>query len=59
MNTSESGRLCVILCTERSGSTLLSVLLGGHPRVVAPPETHLFRWADQHHGIPAVRDPGR
>jgi hypothetical protein len=44
MNTSDSGRLCVILCTERSGSTLLSVLLGGHSRVLAPPETHLFRW---------------
>ncbi len=45
MNTAESGRLCVILCTERSGSTLLSVLLGGHSRVLAPPETHLFRWS--------------
>ncbi len=33
MNTSESGRLCVILCTKRSGSTLLSVLLGGNTRV--------------------------
>ncbi len=45
MTTAESGRLCVILCTERSGSTLLSVLLGAHTRVLAPPETHLFRWA--------------
>jgi len=44
VNTPESGRLCVILCTERSGSTLLSVLLGGNTRVLAPPETHLFRW---------------
>jgi hypothetical protein len=38
-------RLVAILCPERSGSTLLATLLGGHPSVVAPPELHLLRWA--------------
>lgn len=38
--------LVVILSPERSGSTLLSVLLGGHPRIAAPPELHLFRYPD-------------
>lgn len=38
-----SAELVVILCTPRSGSTLLSVLLGGHSRIMAPPELHLFR----------------
>ncbi|MDF1585261.1 sulfotransferase family protein [Marinimicrococcus flavescens] len=39
-------RLVVILSTERSGSTLLSMILGGSRRVVAPPELHGFRYAD-------------
>ena len=39
-------RLLVVLCPERSGSTLLSMVLGAHPRVVAPPEMHLFRYPD-------------
>ncbi len=39
------GRLVVILSTERSGSTLLTAMLGGSRRIVAPPETHLFRYA--------------
>ncbi|MDX6749362.1 sulfotransferase [Geminicoccaceae bacterium 1502E] len=38
-------RLVVILSTERSGSTLLSMILGGSRRVVAPPELHGFRYA--------------
>jgi len=36
----------VVLSTERSGSTLLSVMLGGHSRIAAPPELHLLRYAD-------------
>ncbi|MFQ5530060.1 MAG: sulfotransferase, partial [Gemmatimonadota bacterium] len=44
MSPGKPHNLCVILCAERSGSTLLSTLLGGHDQVLAPPETHLFRW---------------
>ncbi|MDW8371934.1 MAG: sulfotransferase [Geminicoccaceae bacterium] len=39
-------RLVVVLCPERSGSTLLAAMLGGHPRIVAPPELHLLRYPD-------------
>ncbi len=39
-----SGRLVVVLCTERSGSTLLTMMLGGHHQIAAPPELHLFRY---------------
>ena len=45
MNQS-SGRLIVVLCTARSGSTLLAMMLGGHHRIFAPPEMHLFRYPD-------------
>ena len=31
-----------ILCTARSGSTLLRVMLGGHPKLFAPPELVLL-----------------
>ena len=31
-----------ILCPPRSGSTLLRVILGGHPQLFAPPELHLL-----------------
>lgn len=31
-----------ILCTPRSGSTLLRIMLAGHPRLFAPPELHLL-----------------
>ena len=41
-----SGRLVVVLCTERSGSTLLTMMLGGHHLILAPPELHLFRYPD-------------
>ena len=37
-------RLILILSPERSGSTLLSMMLGGHPRIVAPPEMHLLAY---------------
>ncbi len=39
-------RLVLILSPERSGSTLLSVLLGSHSAIVAPPELHLLRFPD-------------
>ncbi len=39
-------RLLLLLSSERSGSTLLSVMLGGHPRIVAPPELFLLRYPD-------------
>jgi LPS sulfotransferase NodH len=37
-------RFVFVLCPERSGSTMLSAMLGGHPRVIAPPELHLLRF---------------
>ena len=42
----EKPRWIFILSTPRSGSTLLSVLLGAHSSVVAPPELHAFRFPD-------------
>jgi hypothetical protein len=36
--------LVAILCPERSGSTMLTAVLGGHGRVLAPPELHLLRY---------------
>jgi amino acid adenylation domain-containing protein len=33
-----------ILSPPRSGSTLLRVMLGGHPRLFSPPELHLLSW---------------
>jgi hypothetical protein len=39
-------RLIVILSSERSGSTLLRVMLGEHSRIVAPQEMFLLRYPD-------------
>jgi len=36
--------LLVVLCPERSGSTLLSSMLAGSEHVLAPPELHLLRF---------------
>ncbi|MGB3510785.1 MAG: sulfotransferase [Microcoleaceae cyanobacterium] len=33
-----------ILCPPRSGSTLLRVILAGHPQIFAPPELHLLSY---------------
>lgn len=33
-----------VLCAPRSGSTLLRVMLGGHPRLFAPPELNLLNF---------------
>ncbi|MYA35387.1 MAG: acyltransferase domain-containing protein [Gammaproteobacteria bacterium] len=35
-----------VLSSVRSGSTLLRVMLAGHPGLFAPPELHLARYAD-------------
>lgn len=40
------GRMVLILSPERSGSTLLSFMLGGHSRIIAPPEMHLLAYPD-------------
>lgn len=39
---SPGARLVLLLSPERSGSTLLSTMLGAHRQIVAPPELHLF-----------------
>jgi hypothetical protein len=39
-------RLIIMLSSERSGSTLLRVMLGEHGRVIAPQEMFLLRYAD-------------
>ena len=36
----------------RSGTTLLRDVLRSHPRLVAPEETHFFRWAEPFGGVP-------
>lgn len=41
-----TSRLIVVLSSERSGSTLLRVMLGAHSRIVAPQELFLLRYAD-------------
>lgn len=43
--TTARTRFVFVLCPERSGSTLLSAMLGGHSRVLAPAELHLLRYA--------------
>jgi acyl carrier protein len=35
-----------LLTSPRSGSTLLRIILAGHPRLFAPPELHLLDYAD-------------
>ncbi|MBX3023715.1 sulfotransferase [bacterium] len=39
-------RLVLVLSSERSGSTLLRVILGEHSRIVAPQELFLLRYPD-------------
>lgn len=43
--TATGTRFAILLCPERSGSTLLAAMLAGHPRVIAPAELHLLRFA--------------
>ena len=38
--------IALILSAPRSGSTLLRVMLAGHPALFAPPELHLLSFAD-------------
>ncbi len=44
--TRPGARLIVLLSSERSGSTLLRVMLGAHSRVIAPQEMFLLRYPD-------------
>jgi hypothetical protein len=39
-------RLIIILSSERSGSTLLRVMLGGHSRIISPQELFVLRYPD-------------
>ena len=36
-------RFAFLICSERSGSNLLTTLLNGHSEITAPPPSHLFR----------------
>lgn len=44
--TGPAARLILILSSERSGSTLLRVVLGGHSRIIAPQELFILRYPD-------------
>ena len=44
--TRPQSRLIILLSSERSGSTLLRVMLGGHSRIIAPQELFLLRYPD-------------
>src|SRR5437870_4816504 len=46
METPSERRLILILSSERSGSTLTRVILGGNSRIVAPQEMFLMRYPD-------------
>lgn len=39
-------RLIIVLSSERSGSTLLRVMLGEHSRIITAQEMFLLRYAD-------------
>lgn len=41
-------RMLFVLCSERSGSTLLTRMLGQHPAMIAPSELWLLRYPDFH-----------
>lgn len=36
-------RFAFLICSERSGSNLVTRMIGAHPQVCAPPPTHMFR----------------
>ncbi len=36
-------RFAFLICSERSGSNLITGLMNGHPAISAPPPSHLFR----------------
>ncbi len=44
--TNPTARLILLLSSERSGSTLLRVVLGGHSRIIAPQELFILRYPD-------------
>ena len=37
------GQFIFLVCSERSGSNLITSVLNGHPAITAPPPSHLFR----------------
>lgn len=45
-DTAKNQQMVFILCPSRSGSTLLRVMLAGHPQLFAPPELHLLTYHD-------------
>lgn len=45
-SSTKAGKAIFILSPPRSGSTLLRVLLAGHPKLFAPPELHLLSYAN-------------
>src|SRR3979409_2802780 len=51
-------RAVLVLSPPRSGSTLLRVMLGGHPELFAPPELELLAFstlAERQGGLPGPR----
>ena len=42
----KNARTVFVLTCPRSGSTLLRIILAGHPQLFAPPEVHLLDYAD-------------
>lgn len=45
-NTPKNKPAVFVLSSPRSGSTLLRVILAGHPQLFAPPELHLLNYKD-------------
>jgi hypothetical protein len=43
-SSKDGARFLFVLSTERSGSTLLSLMLGANSRLIAPPELHLLAY---------------
>ncbi|NJM97103.1 MAG: hypothetical protein HC800_07915 [Phormidesmis sp. RL_2_1] len=45
-NTDKNAQTIFVLCPPRSGSTLLRVMLAGHPQLFSPPELYLLMYND-------------
>jgi acyl carrier protein len=50
-------RTAFVLTSPRSGSTLLRIILAGHPGLFAPPELHLLDYADLAQRKAALNNP--
>ena len=48
LSPASQSRMLFVLSSERSGSTLLTRMLGRHPRIMAPSELWLLRYPDFH-----------